>query len=768
MRLRLPLRGRRAAIGALISAVLAGIVAISFGPCVRGKAASAARARGFEITIAKVRPAWFGATLEGVELRPEGVTTVVAHIDDVRVDVSLAFSPKEVSIHGGSIDLTGPTAIDDLIAWRERRPKSDAPSGARLPITVDALAAHWTGGEIDLDAEDIGAHRDNEGLHLETKHAKAKIQDLSIDIGNASADFDRENKLALAHADTADFGIGLAEKEKPEKEKKDDPDPPAAPIVKRPGKQPPQPYGPIFVLPDLHDLRARVRAATTLLAARTTSDANADVRGVSLAITRGADRVEIGPGSFSLVRSSEAFAIDFASRAAPNKPPLSLSATLPIASGDLIAELSGGPVTLALFGIKEGQMGLTDVDRATIGGAGQMKMTDAGDLLRFDGRVSLKDISIRHDAIASDTVRGLAIEAAARGSLGDTGALELDEVEAHTGSLHLRAKGRAEQAPDHLAVELAFELPAAGCESLRNSLPTALLPVLERARYKGTLAAKGAFAFDTRDLDALVLRYEFDDRCKLDVVPDVLERDTLEHPFRYWALDRDAKPIELESGPGTERWTPLDEISPFMQVAVLTTEDGLFYKHKGFNHAAMRQSLIANLKAHKFIRGASTITMQLAKNLYLSREKTLARKLQEIVLADALEKTLSKEDMMELYLNVIEFGPDIYGVGAAAEHYFGRTPAELNLAECLFLSSLLPQPRTSHKIFEKGEVPQAWMKTIHAWMDIAEKSNKITAKEHEEAAAETIVFYKEGDARPVARPAVRAPVFKDGRDGGWE
>src|SRR5258706_10215184 len=111
------------------------------------------------------------------------------------------------------------------------------------------------------------------------------------------------------------------------------------------------------------------------------------------------------------------------------------------------------------------------------------------------------------------------------------------------------------------------------------------------------------------------------------------------------------------------RWMLLNEIIPYKQIAVLTTEDGLFFKHKGFNHSAIRQSLIANLKAHKFVRGASTITMQLAKNLYLSREKTLARKVEEIVLADALEQTLTKDEMMELYLNVIEFGPDIYGVG---------------------------------------------------------------------------------------------------------
>ena len=131
---------------------------------------------------------------------------------------------------------------------------------------------------------------------------------------------------------------------------------------------------------------------------------------------------------------------------------------------------------------------------------------------------------------------------------------------------------------------------------------------------------------------------------------------------------------EETTGPGSDNWTPLDEISPYMQVAVLTTEDGGFLKHHGFNRASIRSSIVANLKARRFARGASTITMQLAKNLFLSRDKTLSRKLEEVVLTDYLEQTFSKDELMELYLNVIEFGPAVYGITAAAEHYFGRTP----------------------------------------------------------------------------------------------
>ena len=198
-----------------------------------------------------------------------------------------------------------------------------------------------------------------------------------------------------------------------------------------------------------------------------------------------------------------------------------------------------------------------------------------------------------------------------------------------------------------------------------------------------------------------------------------------------------------------------------MQVAVLTTEDGGFPRHHGFNRSSIRSSLIANLKARRFVRGASTITMQLAKNLFLSREKTLSRKLEEVVLTDYLEQTFSKDELMELYLNVIEFGPAVYGVADAAEYYFGRSPAELNLAECLFLSSLLPAPLRYGAMRDKGAVPESRMKTLHTLMRIAHDMGRITDAELAESQNQPIAFWLGGD-RPFPRPPVHATPHVDG------
>jgi membrane peptidoglycan carboxypeptidase len=191
--------------------------------------------------------------------------------------------------------------------------------------------------------------------------------------------------------------------------------------------------------------------------------------------------------------------------------------------------------------------------------------------------------------------------------------------------------------------------------------------------------------------------------------------------------------------------------------ALLTTEDGAFYKHKGFNHAAIRGSIQANLKARRFVRGASTITMQLAKNLFLARDKALSRKIEEMILTDYLEQIFRKDDMMELYLNVVEFGPDVYGITDAAAYYFGRKPEELHIGECFFLASLLPSPVRYSKLRDAGTLSETWMRHLKALMEIAAKNGKITRAELEDGLKEAIVFVRPGEPAPPPRKPVTSP-----------
>ena len=334
------------------------------------------------------------------------------------------------------------------------------------------------------------------------------------------------------------------------------------------------------------------------------------------------------------------------------------------------------------------------------------------------------------------------------------------------GALHVAASGTLDQKPDHVSASFRFEVPSAPCQSLLESVPTALVPELQGTRMKGTFGARGRFAFDTRALDDLELEYDVQDDCRMEAVPMALARERFKGPFDHRIYLPDGTTSTQVTGPSTPSWTPLAAISPYMQVAVLTTEDGGFLHHRGFNRPSIRGALVADLKARRFVRGASTITMQLAKNLFLSRDKTLARKIEEVVLTDYLEQTFTKDEMLELYFNVIEFGPAVYGITNAAEYYFGRSPSELNLAECLFLASLLPAPLRYGGMRDAAQPPESWMGMLHKLMQIEAKRGLITDAEMTEGQGEAIAFWH-GGMRPPPRPPVkvRSRLEGEGEEG---
>lgn len=126
--------------------------------------------------------------------------------------------------------------------------------------------------------------------------------------------------------------------------------------------------------------------------------------------------------------------------------------------------------------------------------------------------------------------------------------------------------------------------------------------------------------------------------------------------------------------------------------ALIAAEDGSFYLHQGFDFEEMKNAFEKSMDAGRWVRGGSTITQQLAKNLYLTKEKSLVRKAKELILARNIEKKLTKSQIIEKYFNVVEFGPNIFGISKASYHYFGKSPSLLTPAEAAYLVSLLPSP----------------------------------------------------------------------------
>lgn len=164
---------------------------------------------------------------------------------------------------------------------------------------------------------------------------------------------------------------------------------------------------------------------------------------------------------------------------------------------------------------------------------------------------------------------------------------------------------------------------------------------------------------------------------------------------------KEDKSVEVEIKPGRpSHWVTLKEISTYGKWAIILSEDWAFYQHEGLDLEQMKVALSEMVEDNRF-RGASTITQQMVKNVYLSESRTIWRKIHEMILAQKVEKVLSKSKILEVYLNSIEYGPGIYGIKAAARHYFKKHPSELNPKEAAFLALMLPSPKRYYVSFKK-------------------------------------------------------------------
>jgi monofunctional biosynthetic peptidoglycan transglycosylase len=158
--------------------------------------------------------------------------------------------------------------------------------------------------------------------------------------------------------------------------------------------------------------------------------------------------------------------------------------------------------------------------------------------------------------------------------------------------------------------------------------------------------------------------------------------------YRYEEWKKKGKKYRI-----TQIWVPLSSISPYLIKAVLIAEDDKFWSHEGFDYEAIERALEKDIKAGKFKFGGSTISQQLVKNLYLSPAKSPLRKLREAIITWRMEKVLSKRRILTIYLNIAEWGEGIFGIEAAAGHYYGKSASELNPEESARLAAVLPNPR---------------------------------------------------------------------------
>lgn len=318
----------------------------------------------------------------------------------------------------------------------------------------------------------------------------------------------------------------------------------------------------------------------------------------------------------------------------------------------------------------------------------------SGGKLHIDGFASIANLMINHKKIANKNVMVKKAKFDFRFLLGpdfvsidSSSTAEFNKIKFHP---YL-----AYETQEDTIYKLKVAIPKMKAQDFIASLPDGLFTHFQGMQAEGSFEYKLDFMFNKNKPNQLV----FDSNLKKENLKITkygqANLNKLNEEFVYRAIINNVLQRPVLVGSENPNYTPLDQISPYLQKCVLTSEDPSFFSHRGFINEAFKQSILKNIRTKKFSRGASTISMQLIKNVFLTREKTVSRKLEEILLVYILEnnRIASKERMLEVYFNVIEWGPNVYGIGEAAQFYFQKSPADLTLKECLFLATIVPKPK---------------------------------------------------------------------------
>lgn len=278
----------------------------------------------------------------------------------------------------------------------------------------------------------------------------------------------------------------------------------------------------------------------------------------------------------------------------------------------------------------------------------------------------------------------------------------------HLGPVPVDATATAEPNGDTwaLRVEGGVTEPAT-CQDMWSAVPDPLVPSLRGAnpRFSGSAAPRLRATYDVGNTDSFDMRQDgFMGDCVVESLdapfdPSVL----LDGQYTHLVTDHVSAPVAV--GPGSGDYVTLSEVPSYVPALMHLSEEIAFFDNPGFSMMLMRRAVRMNLRESRYVYGGSTVSQQLVKNLFFTRDKTLARKFEEAIVVWAMEQTVSKERILELYMNCVEFAPDVYGVSAAARHYFGKPVEELTPLEAAWLAALKPAPSRGEHHRRRGHSP---------------------------------------------------------------
>ncbi len=391
-----------------------------------------------------------------------------------------------------------------------------------------------------------------------------------------------------------------------------------------------------------------------------------------------------------------------------------------------------------------------------------LDLTFSRERVGFSGSFDVAGLSLHHEKLASEPIFDLGLAVRLEGGF-EPGKrrLELTKLEGRLGHLVGELSGSVELAPgvfkfpdgDQLAalpkIDLRIRVPRIACAKLLQSIPPPIVPKLQGFVLTGTFETDIHTKIDYADLDQIELGGKVGiDGCRVVKAPQEIERLTSGGESIVQVVEVPPRPgdggptdtMVFPIGPDNPDFVPYDKISPHIVNALMTTEDGGFFKHRGWVSSEFKTALKRNLTAGAFRFGASSITMQMVKNVLLAHEKTLSRKLQELFIVWYVEQQLPKERILELYLNAIEFGPRLYGIGAAARHYFGKSASDISPLEAAFFSSILPSPKRRYVQYCSGALNAKWDKYVRRILARIHERGRLSKEEYDGIATAPFAF----------------------------
>ena len=335
-------------------------------------------------------------------------------------------------------------------------------------------------------------------------------------------------------------------------------------------------------------------------------------------------------------------------------------------------------------------------------------------LARAEVRVA--GVELAWDAIADAPLTGMA--AAFDGDLEwRDGRLALEDATLHIGPTRTRLRAWVDDALDDPVVSVRSETDPVDCQAALGAIPAALFGPYDRVKATGTAAPTvrldwpvhrpGALSLKVRALVTACRITALDARASAWPEVEVSGRDDVEwltQPFSLRVREGTTRPVFV--GPASPGFVPLGQLPRYLGAAMYLSEEIGFYGGHGINRGLIQRAFRLNLEGGRFVYGGSTVTQQLVKNLFLTRRKTLARKFQEALIAERVALAVGKNRVLELYVNCIEFGPNVYGVGPAARFYFQKDARALTPKEAVFLAMIKPAPGRGAGMRRRGHTPE--------------------------------------------------------------